>query len=166
MTWRFALSALLVSLPFGIFTIKAVADEVVPVFEMDCISFSGRGLANAPLKKKKPHSGLAADGTTWAAGADGKVTVTKVFPGEPAEKEGVEVGDEIITVNGYTVNGLPKGELFYAYHMYEPDNVVETLVLQKKDGTQKTVKLPLLTLDKCDPEEKKALIELYKTWGY
>lgn len=158
--------ALLLILQSGIAVGQSQAEDVKPVFEMDCVSFAGRGLANAPLKKKKPHSGLAVDGTIWSLGADGKVTVTRVFPGEAAEKGGVEVGDEVVTVNGYTVNGLPLRELVYAYHMYEPDNVTETLVIQKKDASQKTVKLPLLTLDKCDPEEKRAWLDLYKAWGY
>jgi C-terminal processing protease CtpA/Prc len=117
--------------------------------------------------KKKVYQGLAVDGTNWSIdGASKKVTVTKVFPGEAAEKAGIQVGDEIVKVNGYATDDLPLGELFYAYHMYEPDSLIETLVVKKKDGSEKTHKLQLLTLDKCNAEEKTAWLDLYKSWGY
>jgi predicted metalloprotease with PDZ domain len=144
----------------------AGAEDSEPIFDLDCISFAGRFLANAPVKKKV-YQGLAVDGTAWSIDpASKKVTVTKVFPGEAAEKAGIEVGDEIVKVNGYATDGLPLGELFYAYHMYEPDSLIETLVVKKKDGSEKTHKLQLLTLDKCNGEEKTAWLDLYKSWGY
>lgn len=145
---------------------QAQADENKPVFELDCVSFAGRFLANAPVKKKA-HPGLAVDGTIWSIAPDSKqVSITRVFPGEAAEKAGVEQGDEIISVNGYPANGLPLRDLFCAYHMYNPTTLTETLVVQKKDGTKKTVMLPVLTLDKCNAEEKSAWLDIYKGLGY
>jgi predicted metalloprotease with PDZ domain len=142
------------------------AEETKPIFELDCVSFAGRFLANAPVKKKA-YPGLAVDGTAWAISPETKkVEITKVFPGEAAEKDGVEVGDQVVSVNGYMTDGLQLRELFGAYHMYQPDTLTETLIVQKKDGTQKTVKLQLLTTDKCNAEEKTAWLEKYKGWGY
>ena len=40
----------------------ARAEDGEPLFELDCISFAGRFLANAPVKKKQ-YLGLAVDGT-------------------------------------------------------------------------------------------------------
>lgn len=145
---------------------KAQADEPKPIFELDCINFAGRFLANAPLKKKA-HPGLAVDGTSWAvAPRTNLVSIIKVFPGEAGEKAGLETGDEIVSVNGYSTSGLNVSELFSAYHMYDPRTMTETLVVQKKDGTKKTVKLDLLTLDKCNADEKCAWLDIYKCLGY
>lgn len=144
----------------------AQAQQSKPVFELDCVSFEGRFLANAPVKKKTPP-GLAVDGTSWSVSPDTKqVTISKVFPGEAAEKGGVEAGDQIISVNGYQANGSQIRDLFCAYHMYEPKTLTETLIVQKKDGTQKTLKLQLLPIDKCDAEEKRAWLDVYKSLGY
>lgn len=143
----------------------ARADELKPVFELDCVSFAGRFLGGAPLKKKV-HPGLAADGTVWAVSPDKRVIVTRVFPGEAAEKAGVESGDEILSVNGYATNGSQPGELFCAYHMYQPTTMTETLIVQKKDGTTQTLKLHLLSLDTCNQEEKRAWLDIYKSLGY
>jgi predicted metalloprotease with PDZ domain len=147
-------------------TWAVLADEEKPIFENDCISFAGRGLANAPVKKKI-YPGMTADGTAWTFDADSKkVVVTKLFAGEAAEKGGVEVGDQVVSVNGYNTDGQRLRQICFAYHMYEPDTLIETLVVQKKDGTQKSVRLQLLTLDKCAPEEKTAWLQQYKSWGY
>lgn len=143
------------------------ADDNAPVFELDCINFAGRGLANAPVKKKKPHPGLAVDGTLWDISPDTKrVVVTKVFAGEPAEKAGITTGDEIISVNGYPTEGKSVREIFFAYHMFDLDNQNETLVVQKKDGTKNTVKVPVLTGQLANEEEKKGWQEKYKDMGY
>jgi hypothetical protein len=145
---------------------KVWAEEPVPVFELDCISFAGRFLANAPVKKKV-YPGLAVDGTSWALAPDDKgAVVTRIFPGEAAEKAGVEAGDQIISVNGYATAGMQLRDLFAAYHMYEPDTLTETLVLRKKDGSQPTLKLQLVTIDKCGQEERTAWLDAYKGWGY
>jgi len=145
---------------------RAQAEETTPVFEFDCVSFEGRFLANAPIKKKV-YPGLAVDGTIWSIAPDTKrVLVTRIFSGEAAEKAGVEPGDEIINVNGYSTNGSQIRELFASYHMYDPNTLTETLIVQKKDGTQKTLKLQLLTLDKCNAEEKRAWLDIYKSLGY
>lgn len=144
---------------------KAHAEETKPVFELDCVSFAGRFLDSAPVKKKA-HPGLAVDGTTWSVTPEKHVVISRIVPGESAQKAGLEPGDEIISVNGYATSGLPLRELFYAYHMYRPDTLMETLVVQKKDGTQKTHKLALLPIDKCEAEEKRSWLELYKYWGY
>lgn len=142
------------------------AEETAPVFELDCVSFAGRFLDNAPVKKKA-HPGLAVDGTVWAIAPDTKqVSITRIFPGEAAEKAGLEVGDQIISVNGYLTDGVQLRDLFCAYHMYDAKTMTEALTVQKKDGTKKTVKLPLLTLDSCNAEEKRAWLNIYKGLGY
>lgn len=142
------------------------AEETKPVFELDCVTFAGRFLAGAPVKKKA-HPGLAVDGTAWSIAPDSKhVSITKVFPGEAAEKAGLESGDEIVSVNGYSTSEMPLRDLFCSYHMYDPDSMTETLIVQKKDGTRKTCKLQLLTLDKCNAEEKTAWLDVYKALGY
>lgn len=159
---RVALAGALILL--GSFAVRA--DEESPIFQNDCISFAGRGLANAPVKKKI-YPGLAADGTAWSFDNDTKkLMITKIFPGEAAEKEGVEAGDQVVSVNGYNTDGLRLRQICFAYHMYEPDALIETLIVQKKDGTQKTVRLQLITLEKVPAEEKKAWLEQYKAWGY
>lgn len=144
----------------------AQVDESKPVFELDCISFAGRFLSNAPVKKKV-HPGLAVDGTIWALEPESnKVLVKKTFPGEAAQAAGVEAGDEIISINGYAAPGAQLRELFCSYHMYDAKTMTESLIIQKKDGTQKTLKLQLLTLDKCNADEKKAWLGIYKSLGY
>jgi hypothetical protein len=141
-------------------------EELKPVFELDCVNFAGRFLAEAPAKKKT-HPGLAADGTTWSIAPDNKcVVITRIFPGEAAEKAGLQTGDEIISVNGYQTDGAKLRDLFCAYHMYSPDTMTETLIVQKKDGSKNTVKLTLLTLDKCNAEEKHDWLNIYKGLGY
>lgn len=145
---------------------KAQTEETKPVFELDCINFEGRFLGKAPVKKKV-YPGLAADGTAWSLTPDNKVAITRVFEGEAAAKAGLEPGDEIISVNGYPTDGAKIGELICFYHMYEPSTLTETLVVKKKkDGTQQTLALNLLTLDKCNAEEKRAWLEIYKGLGY
>lgn len=160
------ISTLLVVQAFGS-NILAHAEETKPVFEFDCINFAGRNLGNAPLKKKKPHPGLAVDGTVWTMSPETKrVTITQIIPGEAAEKAGLAVGDEIITVNNYPTEGANMRGLVCAYHMYKLDSLIETLVVRKKDGTEQTLKLQLLPVDKCNPEEKTAWLDLFKGLGY
>lgn len=145
---------------------SAQGGETKPVFDLDCMSFAGRFLGGAPVKKKT-HPGLAVDGTAWMLSPQTKtVMVTKVFAGEAAEKAGVEVGDQVISVNGYLTSGSQFRDVFCSYHMYQPDTLMETLKIQKKDGTQKILNLQLLTLDKCNPEEKTTWLDIYKSLGY
>lgn len=147
-------------------TAPSQAQEPKPIFDLDCVSFSGRFMANAPVKKKV-YPGLAVDGTAWSLAPDAKrPTITRVFAGEAAEKAGIQAGDEIVSINGYSTDDMKLRELFAAYHMFEPDTMTETLVVQQKGGTQKSVKLQLLTVDKCNPEEKAVWLGLYKGWGY
>lgn len=123
-------------------------------------------MAKAPVKKKV-YPSLAADGTAWSIAPDNKyLTITKVFEGEAAAKAGLEPGDQIISVNGYPTEGAKVGDLICFYHMYEPATLTETLEVKKKDGTQQTVALNLLTLDKCNAEEKRAWLDVYKIMGY
>jgi S1-C subfamily serine protease len=144
----------------------ARAQSTPPVFELDCVSFAGRFLAGAPIKKK-PYPGLAVDGTVWSISPDDKrVSIARVFPAEAAEKAGIEVGDEVLSVNGYPTAGSTLRDLFAAYHMYDPATLSETLVVRKKDGTEKTVKLTLLPADQANAEEKNAWLSLYQAWGY
>ncbi len=145
---------------------KAQTDETKPVFELDCINFEGRFLAKAPVKKKA-YPGLAADGAAWSIASDNKhLSITRIFEGEAAAKAGLEPGDEIISVNGYPTDGVKVRELICFYHMYEPTTLTETLVVKKKDGTPQTLELNLLTLDKCNAEEKRAWLDIYKCVGY
>lgn len=145
---------------------KAQTDETKPVFELDCINFEGRFLAKAPVKKKA-YPGLAADGAAWSIASDNKhLSITRIFEGEAAAKAGLEPGDEIISVNGYPTDGVKVRELICFYHMYEPTTLTETLVVKKKDGTPQTLELNLLTLDKCNAEEKRAWLDIYKRLGY
>jgi C-terminal processing protease CtpA/Prc len=144
---------------------KVCADDA-PVFELDCVNFAGRMLDKAPVKKKATPA-LAADGTAWSISPESKkMLITKVFAGEAAEKAGIAAGDEIVSVNGYPVSGMSLRKLYCAYHMYEFNSQTETLIIQKKDGNQQTVKLTLLAMDKCNPEEKQAWLEVYKGLGY
>ncbi len=144
----------------------AFADETKPVFEFDCINFSGRFLGGAPVKKKA-HPGLAVDGTAWSIDPESKhVIVSRIFAGEAAEKAGIQTGDQIVSVNGYPTTGSPIRDIFCSYHMYDADKMTESLVVQKKDGTQKTIRLQLLPVDKCNPEEKRAWLDFYKGMGY
>ena len=141
------------------------AEEEKPVFELDCISFAGRFLGNAPVKKKA-YSRLAVDGTIWAMAPDKKhAVITRVISNEAAEKAGLEPGSEIISVNGYPSEGLQLRQLFCAYHMYDPDTFTETLIVER-NGSQKTLKLHLLTLDQCNAEERQAWLDIYKGLGY
>lgn len=145
---------------------KAQTEETKPVFEFDCINFEGRFLGKAPVKKKA-YPCLAADGTAWSIAADNKcLSITRIFEGEAAAKAGLEKGDEIISVNGYPTEAAKVGELICFYHMYEPSTLTETLVIRKKDGTQQTVSLNLLPMDKCNEEEKRAWLDIYKGLGY
>lgn len=142
----------------------AKADDK-PVFDMDCVSFAGRFLANAPVKKKA-YKGLAVDGTAWTLTPDKRVQITKVFPGEAAERAGIVAGDEVVTINGYATQGMELRDIFAHYHLYDPDALTETIEVQKKDGTRANLKLQLLTIDACNPEERRAWQEFYKGWGY
>lgn len=145
---------------------KAQTEETKPVFELDCINFEGRFLGKAPVKKKA-YLSLAADGTAWSITPDNKVSITRIFEGEAAAKAGLEPGDEIISVNGYPTEGAKLGELICFYHTYEPSTLTETLVVKKKkDGTQQTLQLTLLPMDKCNAEEKHAWLDIYKGLGY
>lgn len=159
-----AISLLLIAQTYWSIAGAQTADETKPVFELDCINFEGRFLAKAPVKKKV-YPALAADGTAWST-QDKHLTITRVFEGEAAAKAGLEPGDEITSVNGYPTEGAKVGELICFYHMYEPSTLTETLVVKKKDGTQQTLALNLLTLDKCNAEEKRAWMDIYKSMGY
>jgi hypothetical protein len=163
--WSVAISLLLI-LQTCWSIAKAQTEETKPVFELDCVNFEGRSLAKAPVKKKA-YPSLAADGTAWSIAPDTKhVTITRIFEGEAAAKAGLEPGDEIISVNGYSTEGAKLGELICFYHMYEPSTLTETLVVKKKDGSEQTLALNLLTLDKCNAEEKRAWLDIYKGLGY
>lgn len=162
---RFVAISLLLILQTSCSIAKAQTEEAKPVFELDCVNFEGRFLARAPVKKKT-YPSLAADGTAWSLAPDNKVTITRVFADEAAAKAGLEPGDEIISVNGYPTNGAKLGELICFYHMYDPSTQTETLEVKKKDGTQQTLQLNLLTMDKCNAEEKRAWLDIYKGLGY
>jgi hypothetical protein len=146
----------------------AVAQETPrSVFELDCVSFAGRFLSSAPVKKRA-QPGLAVDGTAWSWSADSKqVIINKIFPGESAANEGVEPGDEVIAVNGYPTEGRTLLDVFAAYHMYDPVKLTETLTLKKKaDSTTKTVKLQVVPIDAANAEEKQSWLQHYKGLGY
>lgn len=144
----------------------AQTEETKPVFELDCVNFEGRFLARAPVKKKAQRS-LAADGSVWSITPGSKhVSITRIFEGEAAAKAGLEPGDEITGVNGYSTDGATVPELICFYHMYNPSTLMETLIVKKKDGTEQTLELQLLTMDKCNAEEKRAWLDIYKGLGY
>lgn len=144
----------------------AQTEETKPIFELDCINFEGRFLAKAPVKAKA-YPALAADGTAWSAEPGKKHPVIKrIFEGGAAAKAGLEPGDEIIQINGYATEGVKLGDLICFYHMYETSTLTETLQVKKKDGTEQTLQLTVVPLDKCSPEEKRAWLDTYKNLGY
>jgi hypothetical protein len=162
---RFVVISLLLILQTSCSIVKAQT-ETKPVFELDCINFEGRFMAKAPLKKKT-YPCLAADGTAWSIAPDNNsLAITRIFEGESASNAGLEPGDLILSVNGYPTEGAKIGELICFYHMYEPSTLKETLLVKKKDGSEQTLTLDLLTLDKCNAEEKRAWLEHYKNLGY
>lgn len=163
---RFVAISLLLILQSSCSMVRAQTNETIPLFELDCVNFEGRFLAKAPAKKKA-RPGLAVDGTAWALSADNKkVYITRIFEGEAAGQAGLKAGDEIVSVNGYPAAGLEVRDLICAYHMYDLATLTETLSVRKQDGTEQTLKLQLLTPDKCNPEEKRAWLDIYKGLGY
>jgi len=44
-------------------------------------------------------------GVNLEVGSEGQMSVTRIWPGSPAEKAGFQVGDQVVSLNGVEVNG-------------------------------------------------------------
>lgn len=100
-------------------------------------------------QKQAAHEGRAYLGIMYVEGAMG-VRIAQVFPNSPAEKAGLEVGDVIVTANGYPVLGtytLNKRIL-----SLNPGDEVSLEIL-KRDGSRLLKKATLAPLPEKYREE-------------
>lgn len=74
----------------------------------------------------------------------GQVFVVRVFENSSAEREGLRPGDQLISVNGTRLTGLPAEELNAAFSSSEGEQAIFTLI---RNGTEHTVSLTSETVD-------------------
>ncbi len=67
------------------------------------------------------------------------VIVTKVFPGTPSDKAGIEVGDIIIEIEGYKINN--ENTTFSVFHEFRTGQTIKLKILRDNDEIIKTMKL-------------------------
>ena len=92
----------------------------------------------------------ALSGTYVGVGAvldeqDGRMLVTRVLHGSPAESAGMTAGDEIVTVDGVGVAGLTAAEV--GSRVRGPEGTEVTLELKGTDGATRSVAITRATLD-------------------
>jgi serine protease Do len=67
------------------------------------------------------------------------VIVTKVYPGTPAERAGIEVGDIIVDVEGYKINN--ENTIFSVFHEFRAGQVVTVKIIRDEKEITKQMKL-------------------------
>lgn len=96
----------------------------------------------AGIMTLKPYDNLQFEDNIFSFGAvvrkeqDGKVFVKALWEGVSAEKAGVRVGDEIVSVNGTAVNKLTPIEI---ENIYNNDAIKSIDVVIADNGTKRTV---------------------------
>lgn len=94
----------------------------------------------AGIMTLKPYDGLDFDSNIYSFGAvvrkkeDGKVIVTALWEGASAEKAGIRIGDEIVSVDGKNVKALSPMEIMNIY----TDDAIKSInvVVENKEGTR------------------------------
>ncbi len=67
------------------------------------------------------------------------VIVTKIYPGTPAEKAGIEVGDIIVDVGGYKINN--ENTIFSVFHEFRAGQTVAVKIIRDEKEITKQMKL-------------------------
>lgn len=67
------------------------------------------------------------------------VIVTKVYPGTPSEKAGIEVGDIITEIEGYKINN--ENTTFSVFHEFRTGQTIKLKILRDDNEIIKTMKL-------------------------
>lgn len=81
-------------------------------------------------------------GPIWRA-TIGRLVIREVRPGSPAERAGMQEGDEIWTVDGLTVPGGRRSEVFRALRRKDAGQVVTFKVAPAKGGAPaRVVRVP------------------------
>jgi hypothetical protein len=70
---------------------------------------------------------------------DGKVVVSKVRPGTPAERAGIRVGERLLAIDGQAVEGL--GHRARSYLLQGPPGTTVTVALEDSAGARRTATL-------------------------
>jgi len=88
-----------------------------------------------PYDKLNFASNIYSFGTIVNKDKDGKTVVVGFWEGSSADKIGVEIGDELVTINGKNINELSPIEV---ENIYYNDNINEIEVVYKnKSGLHK-----------------------------
>jgi serine protease Do len=67
------------------------------------------------------------------------VIVTKVYPNTPAEKGGIEIGDIILEVEGYRING--ENTMFSVFHEFRTGQTINLKIIRDEKEITKQMKL-------------------------
>jgi hypothetical protein len=75
----------------------------------------------------------------WHGKKDGHVVVTAVRPGQPAERAGITVGEELLAIDGRPVQGL--GEKARSYLLMGPAGTPVAVTVRKESAPPRTIVL-------------------------
>lgn len=84
---------------------------------------------------------------------DGWLTVTAVFPGGPAERAGVQIGDRFVSIDGYRARDMPIEEAVRRMRG-EPGTEVKVSLRREDDGPaiEATMKREIIAVDAVEAE--------------
>ncbi len=100
------------------------------------LNYPGRQMVLTPYNKLNFPTNIYSFGTMVNKDKDGKTVIAGFWEGTTADKIGVEIGDELVTINGKKVDALSPDEVDYIFYN---DDVKEIEVVYKnKTGLHKT----------------------------
>ncbi len=100
------------------------------------LNYPGREMTLTPYDKLTFPTNIYSFGTIVNKDKDGKTVIAGFWEGTTADKIGVEIGDELVTINGKKIDEFSPTEV---YNIYYNDDIKEIDVVYKnKTGLHKT----------------------------
>lgn len=96
----------------------------------------GASAANTVMPAQGRYLGIDEDPVTDSSGRKG-MKVSNVYPGTPAQRAGLQVGDVIYSINGYLTE--QRGNLAWIIANAAPNNQLNITLKRASDGQQRSV---------------------------
>ena len=100
----------------------------------------GASAANIVMPAQGRYLGIDEEPASLPDGRRG-MKITNVYPGTPAQRAGLQVGDVLVSINGYLTE--QRGNLAWIIANAAPNNQLKMTVRTIKDGQEHTITAPL-----------------------